>query len=278
MLVDSKASALVTLLGDNDERVRKIARKKLLEYGRELIPFLREIAQSDNEGIIRIEAQMLLEESRLQELTQKFVSLNQARKLDLEGACFILAKIEYADLDIPKYKRQLDELSKEAGEVTSTVTSEMQQSIILGKFLFDEKGFRGNSESYYDPQNSYINRVLDRHLGIPISLSALYLFVAKRLEIPVKGVGFPGHFLLRFSNAQTTFFIDPFNQGRILSQDDCKALINKMGYEFSDYYMNESKPRDILSRMIRNLVIVFLEANQPKKIETLERIFSDIIE
>lgn len=272
-----KIKALITLLGDDDENIRALVRRKLLELGSSANEILKETAFSDSEGRIRIEAQAILEEIRLEKLTQDFRDLNRGSDFDLENASFILAQIEYPNLNVSEYIKKIDALAVEAEEKIFGINTERKRVELINDFLFNEKGFRGNAKAYYEPENSYINKVLDRHLGIPISLSALYLFLAKRLNLPVHGVGFPGHFLLKYNVDSDLFFIDAFNQGQILSRRDCEVFLNKMGYPLYDIYLSPSEPRDILARMIRNLVLIYSQNNQPRKIDTLERIFSDFV-
>lgn len=266
--------ALVTLLADDDRSIQQLARKKLLQHEKASRPILEDIAFSDSEGRVRIEAQALLEEMRLNGLAEKFKRINRNSYFDLEKACFILAQIEYPNLDVSSYVQRIDQLANEMLKRTADMHGDKQKVVALNHFLFQELGFRGDVESYFDPQNSYINRVLDRFLGIPISLSALYLFVARRLDLPVFGVGFPGHFLLKYRD-DSNFFIDAFNKGRILSRRDCEIFLSRMGYELYDSYFSVSTPKEILARMIRNLVLIYHQNNHQKKIDTLEKIFSD---
>jgi regulator of sirC expression with transglutaminase-like and TPR domain len=266
--------ALVTLLADDEVSVQNLARKKLLENDAAARPVLEEFAFTDTEGRVRIAAQGLLEEMRLNNLADGFKKINRNSYFDLERACFILAQIEYPDLEVSKYVERIDHIADQMHSRIAGVDEEKQKVKALNQFLFQELGFRGDVKSYFDPQNSYINRVLDRFLGIPISLSALYLFVAQRLDLPVYGVGFPGHFLLTYGD-DSNFFIDAFNNGRILSRKDCEIFLNRMGYSFYDSYLAISTPKEILARMIRNLVLIYHQNHQRKKIDTLEKIFSD---
>ncbi len=275
--LDSKVNALITLLGDENPDVRKIARDKLLNSGDHVFPVLRSIADIDSEGRIRIEARIILEENRLQRLTAQFKTLNDTEELDLEQAAFILAQIEYPELDVKHYVNIIDEFAEDVDKKLLHNCSPLEKIEKISQYLFTERGFKGSLGSYYDPENSFINRVLDRLVGIPISLSAIYLFIASRLDLPIDGVGFPGHFLLKYGEDSNLFFIDAFNSGQILTRDDCEVFLNKMGYRFHDFYLHRATARDILSRMIRNLVLVYLENNQSKKIATLERIFNNFI-
>jgi len=274
---EREINALITLLGDDDLKVKNVAQQKLLELGEPARRILKQVAFSDSDGRTRIAAQTLLEDFRLERLTEDFQKLNRESDFDLESACFILAKTEYPELNIQQYVNKIDQLALEVEQRVYGVDEDRDKVEVINHFFFDEKGFRGNEKSYYEPENSYINKVLDRQTGIPISLSAIYLFLSKRLNLPVYGVGFPGHFLLKYRSNSRPFFIDAFNSGQILSQQDCKNFFKKVGYAFYPYYLDTSESRDILARMIRNLVLIYLKKNQQNKIDTLERIFNEFV-
>lgn len=274
---EREINALITLLGDDDLKVKNIAQQKLLELGEPAQQTLRQVAFSDSDGRTRIAAQALLEGFRLERLAQDFNKINRVSDFDLESACFILAKIEYPELDIQQYVNKIDQLALETERRLYGIQGERDKVEVINHFLFDEKGFHGNEKSYYEPENSYINKVLDRQTGIPISLSALYLFLAGRLNLPVCGVGFPGHFLLKYRSNSRPFFIDAFNSGQILSQQECEHFLRKRGYAFHPYYLNTSESRDILARMIKNLVLIYLQKNQQNKINTLVKFFSEFV-
>jgi len=274
---EREINALITLLGDDDLKVKNIAQQKLLELGEPAQQTLRQVAFSDSDGRTRIAAQALLEGFRLERLAQDFNKINRVSDFDLESACFILAKIEYPELDIQQYVNKIDQLALETERRLYGIQGERDKVEVINHFLFDEKGFHGNEKSYYEPENSYINKVLDRQTGIPISLSAIYLFLAGRLNLPVCGVGFPGHFLLKYRSNSRPFFIDAFNSGQILSQQECEHFLRKRGYAFHPYYLNTSESRDILARMIKNLVLIYLQKNQQNKINTLVKFFSEFV-
>lgn len=273
---EKEIRALITLLGDDDQHVRELVRAKLLKIGDPASQLLREVAFTDSEGRIRIEAQALLEEMRLHRLAGHFEQLTGASEVDLEKGCFVLAQIEYPDLDVPHYVQKIDNLALEAKRRISGIRDLCQQVKIINKLLFHEQGFRGNVKSYYDPQNSYLNRVLDRRLGIPISLSALYLSIAKRLNLPIYGVGMPVHFILKFQYESDTFYIDAFNSGQIITKEDCIYYLTNIGYKFKDSFLVTCPPREILARMMRNLILIYHQTDQQRKVDILERFISII--
>ncbi|MFQ5639831.1 MAG: SirB1 family protein [bacterium] len=269
--------ALITLLGDDDQNVVEVARKELAQQAQQALPILKEIGLSDSEGRIRIQAQALIEEIRLADLEERFKSLLVSPDFDLERGCFILAKIEYPKLQRARYVEILDRHALEIQRQIHDLRNERLIVDSINYYLFEEIGFRGNLNAYYDAQNSFINRVLDQHLGIPISLCAIYLFISQRLHLPIYGVSFPRHFLLKYRKEKDLFYIDVFNRGKILTREDCANIIYNQGMAFYESYLSTTPPMEIFARMLRNLILIYQHNNQSHKIITLEKIFSDLI-
>ncbi|MCG8607870.1 transglutaminase-like domain-containing protein, partial [bacterium] len=252
---EREIQALITLLGDDNAEIHHLAWEKLLSFGAASTQLLRDAAFSDSEGRVRIAAQALLEEIRLDGLARRFAEICRGSIFDLERSCFLLAQIEYPDLNTDAYAHKIESLAARLERRIFKVQGDRDRIATVNRLLFEEEGFRGNVHAYFDPANSYINKVIDRGLGIPISLSAIYLFLARRLDLPINGVGFPGHFLLRYESGADPIYIDAFHGGKILTRSDCDRYLAQSGYPFSDTYLSISSPKLILARMIRNLVL-----------------------
>src|SRR2546425_5827277 len=147
--------------------------------------------------------------------------------IDLGHASLLIAREEYPDLDIGSYLARLDEMAGEIRRRLKGKEGAKSQIAHLNRLLFEEMGFRGNREEYDDPRNSFLNDVLDRRVGIPITLSTVYLEVGRRIGCRLAGVAFPGHFLVRHTGreAMPDILIDPFNRGQILTEKECQALL-----------------------------------------------------
>lgn len=275
-LSHGEIKALITLLGDDDISIRNLAREKLKQAGAAAEPLLRDTADSDAEGRIRIEIRNILEDTRVAALREDFAKLCRT-EFDLETAVFLLAKLEYPSMDTAAYTSRLDYYTKEIEERTQNASHELERIAQLNQYLFQELNFRGNRKTYYDAENSFINRVMDRRLGIPISLSAVYLFLAKRLELPVRGVGLPGHFMVKYGDNSDGIYIDAFNRGQILSRADCERLVRQLGYTARSAHFSPSRPRDIFIRMIRNLLLIYQQQKKDQKISKLERVFENLV-
>ncbi len=179
--------------------------------------------------------------------------------LDLGKAALLIAKEEYPDLDVPCYVDRLDALADRFQRRASSDCG----VLALNTYLFGEAGFAGNTESYYDPRNSFLNEVLDRRLGIPITLATLYMEIARRVGVRVEGIGLPGHFLLRYAGPEGTFYIDAFNRGEFLSEDDCRLRfreVNDRDLRFRPEFLQAVTKRQMLTRMLCNLKGIYIQA------------------
>lgn len=182
--------------------------------------------------------------------------------IDLGHASLLIAREEYADLDVGRYLGRLDEMAEQIARRLKGREGITSRIAHLNRLLFDELGFRGNREDYDDPRNSFLNDVLDRRVGIPITLSIVYLEVGRRIGCPLAGVSFPGHFLVRSTglDAPQDVVVDPFNRGRILSEDECRTLLREMYGDtipFSPDLLRRAPNLDILRRMITNLKLSY---------------------
>jgi len=180
--------------------------------------------------------------------------------IDVAEAALLIAGEEYPHLDIHAYLQRLDALAAGVREQVDNVAEAAAKIARLNQFLFVEQGFAGNDANYYDPRNSFLNDVLDRRTGIPITLSVVYAEVARRLGLTVMGVGFPGHFLVKYVGPPE-IIIDPFF-GSVITMDDCKERLQSLYGEraqFDGRLLRPATAREILVRMLSNLKQVYLE-------------------
>ncbi len=152
----------------------------------------------------------------------------------------------------------------------------LAQARALGEWLFQQLGFSGNTADYADPRNSYLNQVLERRLGIPITLSVVFLEVAQRLGLPAEGVGLPGHFIVSVAGEDAPVYLDPFHGGRELTLDDCAELVRRsagVDGPFDPQWLAPTPPRDIVARMLNNLRAFYVSVEDwPLAIKIAERL------
>lgn len=182
-------------------------------------------------------------------------------EIDLAEAALLVAKEEYPTLDTAAYLRRLDHM---AAEVRDRIGIERHPQTVaagLGRYLFAELGFSGAIDEYFDPLSSYLNDVIDRRKGIPLSLSMVYMEVARRAGFSVDGVGLPGHFIVKHPHPAGDILVDPFDAGAVLSPDDCAAKVDEIfggAISLQPFMLGAVTRRQTLSRAIHNLKTIYL--------------------
>ena len=203
--------------------------------------------------------------------------------IDLSRACLMIAQDAYPALDVDRYLGEIERMAMRLrGRMPQAIAAE-ERVVALNQFLFDDLGYRGNTEEYYDPRNSYLNEVIDRKTGIPISLSVLYLEVGRRIGLPLEGVSFPGHFLVRLRLRGRMLVLDPFSGGAAQSEAELRQRLQRVIPEGVaadvpvaelpiEQFLEPATHRQILARMLRNLKGIYREADKPESmLEVLNR-------
>ena len=195
--------------------------------------------------------------------------------IDLARAGFLIAAMEYPELDLDHQFGQLDSLAEGVAGRLNASRDPLFCVNTLSEYLFDELGFQGNLDDYYDPRNSFLNEVLQRRLGIPITLSLVCIEVGKRLDIPLLGVSMPGHFLLRHQGEEN-LYIDPFNKGILLSEEECAQRLQQVtqaNVPWDPSYLAPVSNRDFVARILRNLKNIYLQRqDHDHAIMTIDRL------
>lgn len=197
-------------------------------------------------------------------------------QIDLARAALYLAQEEYPQLPVERYMARLDGLAE---EVRDRLDNESAPLIVLQSLvetLYARNGFRGNREAYHDPRNSFLNDVLDRRKGIPLSLGVVLLEVGWRLDLPLAGVNFPGHFLVRFDGETLRLLVDPFDQGRMRFEDESQELLDRIYggmVRAQPAFLRPCSRRDILVRLLTNLKTVYRNVRDHERaLAAVERI------
>jgi regulator of sirC expression with transglutaminase-like and TPR domain len=187
-----------------------------------------------------------------------------------EGALLIAAE-EYTALDVDDYLRRVDEMGATLRRRLRSDISTTEALIALNRYVFEELGFSGNAQDYYDPRNSYLNEVIERRLGIPITLAVLYVEIGRRIGLPLHGVSFPSHFLVKCALREGAIILDPYARGASLGLDDLKQRLQSVA---KDAELDErllktmlaaASPNDIFARILRNLRAIYLSKGERLK-------------
>jgi regulator of sirC expression with transglutaminase-like and TPR domain len=192
----------------------------------------------------------------------RFAALLERDPVPLDEAALAIALEEYPSLDVEEYLVRLDALGERVRRLAPPPLRAASALGALRRVLHEEEGLRGNEKDYYDPRNSFLNDVLDRKLGIPISLAVIWIEVGRRAGLPLEGVGFPGHFLAKYASpGGPEVFVDAFNGGEMLSAEECVARYRARtgGRDLDRRYLAAVAPRQILSRILQNLKRIYVE-------------------
>jgi regulator of sirC expression with transglutaminase-like and TPR domain len=184
-------------------------------------------------------------------------------EIDLARAALLVAKEEYPQISVEQYLARLDQLAEEVRGRLGEETAPLLTLQELVGVMYERHGFRGNSDAYYDPRNSFLNDVLDRRLGIPLTLGIVLLEVGWRLDLPLQGLNFPHHFLVRFRGDAVELLIDPFEGGRIRFQDQAQEFLDRVyggRVRLQDAFLREATRRDMLVRLLGNLRGIYVNA------------------
>ncbi|MBL8006210.1 MAG: transglutaminase family protein [Ignavibacteria bacterium] len=271
---------LAKLLDDEDENIYSNVRERFISHGKNTADFLRKFLNDEN-FLIKKRANEILSAVNYDYTEKELVRIiNSESRNFLEDAMLLIASTGYPAIDRNEYSKKLDEMASElnaaiaSGLNANPGLSGRDKLSIINKYFFEEQGFKGNTENYYDADNSYLNRVIERKTGIQISLSVLYMLIARRLNLPVYGINLPGHFILKYSDSTEEFFIDPYNGGVIISMKEAAEFAGKAGLKAGEFeniqYLKNAGEKEIILRVMRNLDEVFRKENDSAKSTQIE--------
>jgi regulator of sirC expression with transglutaminase-like and TPR domain len=207
-------------------------------------------------------------------------------EIDLARACLLIAADAYPGLDVDGYLGEIERLAARLRARLPPGGGAEEWVLALNQFLFDDLGYSGNAGNYYDPRNSFLNEVLERRTGIPITLSVLYLEIGRRIGLELEGVSFPGHFLVRLRLRGAMLVLDPFSGGEALSEADLRERLQRVIPEGAaggvpvnalplDPFLEPAGKRQILARLLRNLKGIYRDADKPQRLlEVLNRMLA----
>lgn len=255
MMTSSRVTAIIDLLEDPSSEVKSLMDGQLKKFSMlELAELHKKVSEVNLELAFRVE--VLIQEKTYEAFIEELEGLISRGDSDLETLMLFLARFIDQDIEEKSMIDSLDELAFECQKYIDE-TPDLSPGVALAEFLGKISRFRGNDENYYAVGNSSIDCVLASRKGLPITLSVLYILVGERLNIPVKGVALPGHFIVGIFEEGTSTFLDPFNRGNQLTVVECEALARNAGYPFSANYLDPVDEKLIFPRMLNNLKFVF---------------------
>lgn len=246
--------ALIKLLRDDDPETVRMVKEQLVLGGEDSIPGLRDLAEADDERVSR-HARDVLAEIASQGAEEEFHLLCHFfdDRGDVERAYWMLSQALDPHLDIEPYEHKINHWGRQFLVMIAGVVSNRQRVQVLANFMAGELCFRGNTDDYYCERNSLLPRVVDTRMGIPITLTMLYIMVAQRAGVKIEGINLPGHFIARHGEV----LFDPFHKGRILTKADCEEILTRQNLKLRPSHFEAATPRQILLRVLANLLYVY---------------------
>jgi regulator of sirC expression with transglutaminase-like and TPR domain len=274
--------AILSLLDDPDPVVQGSIRARLLELGDLAAPALRRVCLQGGEELARRNAEENLKEIGLRKFQAEMRAIidecPEGSDIDLERGAFAVALLRYPELRAAGYYQQLDTMASMLDHRLRECDNGYLVVREMNHYLYGQLGFQGcrqDRDTYYDPENSFMNRVLDRRVGIPISLSVVYLLMGQRLKLPLHGVGFPARFLVKYRSSTEEFYIDPFNNGAIINYSECRRFLREMNVEYRPEFLEPISNRDTVIRMMRNLMEIY-QQTEPLVALKIERVIGEM--
>lgn len=295
MLNVNEVKSLVALLDDDDAEVVQHVEERLLTLGSDVVPML----ESEWSLINNLEHQQRVENiiHRIQ-FKQQLESLriwSKGDHPDLLDGIYIVARYRYPELDKQSIINEIDRIRLDIWLEMHYDLSPFEKVRIINQIIYNVHGFKGNTDHYHDPQNSFINVVLESKRGNPIMLAVVYMLIAQRLNIPVYGVNLPQHFVLAFleepqhmheeeyfnTTNKTTpaagkvlFYINAFNQGSVFSRANLEQFLRQIQIEPRVEYFDPCNNIEIIKRVLRNLVVAYEKQNKPTKVAEIHEMLS----
>jgi regulator of sirC expression with transglutaminase-like and TPR domain len=247
-----RLEALRRLIGDESAFVWERVRPEIAREGRVARPMLRREARSAD-ARVRIRARMLLEELERRTIVRRLVGYAAREKVDLEPALFLLGRYLQPSLDPRPWQRKLDAIAAELVDRGRRTKDELERVRLLPRYLGTELGFGGSKGEFHNPDNIHLQRVIDRRAGMPLSLCAIYLFVARRIGIRGGILPLPGHVMLRLWAGPTGLIFDPYHKGQERTERECRRYVEQNRRQFDASMLREAPERALFKRQLLNL-------------------------
>jgi regulator of sirC expression with transglutaminase-like and TPR domain len=273
MSIRAEIESLMFLLEDPDPFVQEQVQLRFMELGDRAVPLLDQIRVQTKDKEEKKRAKEVLHQLTFATLKEDFAELlleGIGNRAQLEKAVITLARFGHPTLQESEYVKTLDHFADMIRPSLRYRDNEREKMQTLMKFIFEDLNFRGDNKDYHNPANGFIDQVIERRKGLPISLSLVAMFIARRLELPVFGVNMPIHFMLAFVGEKEEQLIDPYDQGAEVSYDQCYFFLKKNNVTPKPEHFKMASDIDILARCIRNLMHSYERNEEQERVQELK--------
>jgi regulator of sirC expression with transglutaminase-like and TPR domain len=281
--------ALIKLLDDNDQEVFTHVHDKLFEYGSAVIPSLETEWEGCFNPTLQERIENLIHEIQFTQLQSDMKIWAASPTQDLLEGVFIICRYQFPDFNDQEVRNKIDDIKRDIWVEMNNDMSPLEKVKLINHVLYTVHGFSGNTKNYHDPQNSFINKVLESKKGNQISLAIIYAIVAQGLDIPIYGVNLPQHFILSYQDNEedapeelekidgVLFYINAFNKGFVFAKRDIDYFLKQLNLEPMEDYYKPCANSEILKRVVRNLVNSYEKSGSIEKSEELNKLY-DILD
>jgi regulator of sirC expression with transglutaminase-like and TPR domain len=273
---ETELKALVSLLDDDDKEVITQVQEKILSIGTAIIPILEQEWENNFNPTVQQRIEDIIHSLQYELLKERIVSWYNSEDKDLLTGMWIVATYQYPEIELEKLKQDIEAIYQEAWLEYRGDLLPYDQVKVMNSVLFGKLKFGANSKNFHSPGNSMINVVLETHKGNPITLCVIYMLVAQKLKMPVKGVNLPNLFILSYKDSQTNFYINAFNRGLIFTRQDIENYIHEIHLVPQKSFFEPCSNVEIIQRVFRNLIMSFEKMGEHEKAEELKLLLIEI--
>jgi regulator of sirC expression with transglutaminase-like and TPR domain len=276
----TEISALIKLLDDPDNEVYEHVERRLLEYGNAVIDYLESTWEKSLDTLVQERIENLVHRIQFTNVKEDLNLWFQSGAFDLLQGALVINRYQYPDLDEQKIIFQIEEIKREIWMGLQYEMSSIEKIKFMNHIFYSIYGFSGNTKNHHDPQNSYINQVLESKKGNQISLAIIYSTIAQKLDIPVYGVNLPQHFILGYIDESkkeehefgVLFYINAFNKGAIFGKHDVDQFLRQLNLEPQPGFYAPCSNVEIIRRVIRNLISAYENLGSAEKVQELKEL------
>ena len=283
---NKELNALISLLDEPDSIIFEQIRQKIYAYGSEALPVLENSWEQSFNPLMQERIEEIIHNIQLEDLFAGLGSWSQLDSEDLMKGFIMAARYQYPDLDTEKVFKQIGQLVQDIWlELNDNLTA-LEKIKVVNHILFDVHKFRGNKANINNPDNLYLNILLESKKGNPLSIGILYIIITRSLKMPVYGVDLPNHFVLAFMDENMSekdkhdekalLYINPFNRGTLFTQNEIEAYIKQMKLKHDDSYFRPCSNITIMKRVFGELIELHAKQGNEKKVEELKKLASAI--
>jgi len=267
-------SALIELLEDPDKEVYKVVKNELMDLGTYIIPNLEEAWEKNFDSLIQDRVEEIIHEIQFKSLVNE-LKLWISKPKDILDGWMIVSRYQYPELKKESFERTLTKIISDARLAIENCNSDLEKISTLNTIIFSRYRFRGNVKNFHSPENSFINDVIENRKGNPLSLSIIYIYISRKIGLPVCGINMPKHFIVGFESEHhfdidsIKFYINPFSKGTILNRQDLEKFLKKEKIKDSSKYFSPCGNKEMLKRLINNLLHSYAYISKKEKAEEM---------